>query len=149
MSIVIPLGEQTIDIINDGNTYSNNDIINMKKVKSDNKKYIMYILIGVDVLILLFILSVIFKMKPKERKYEKKLKKIFKTYDQAIVILNKKPDLSIHEVIEIFSFEEMLDARENFNKPILSYRETNGEEKCYFIIINENQAYFYILKPED
>ena len=83
-------------------------------------------------------------MLPYKQEYIKKLEKILKEYDRAIVTVTKKPDTTKKSINNVPSFEELLDARENLEKPILFYQNRSGS-KSTFIIINDKEAYVYTL----
>ena len=71
-----------------------------------------------------------------------------KEYDRAIVKTRTMPDIDDLKVIEVESFEELIDARENLEKPILFIDINPGQKSC-FLIINDRDAYKFILKEKD
>ena len=71
-----------------------------------------------------------------------------KEYDRIIVTLSKMPNLDEYKIIEVDSFEELLDAKQNLDKPIL-HIEIHKNQKSCFLILSGNEAYRYILKEVD
>lgn len=71
--------------------------------------------------------------------------KILKNYSDIIAEAENMPDLSKYDVIIINNFEDLVDIEEELHSPILSFEVIEGVEN-WFIIINENNAYKYVLK---
>lgn len=100
-------------------------------------------------LILLFILTkLVSKTLNRKSKYEKKLSSILTTYDKNILyirdsyVTDKKK-----KIIKLRTFEDLLDAREILDKPIL-YSKINNV-KCEFIVEDDEIVYKYVLKEVD
>ncbi len=77
--------------------------------------------------------------------YIKKVSKYLSDYDNLIIELKKIPDLSNLNIIEVRSFSELLDVRKNIQAPI-TFAERIPLEEGWFMIIDNNQVYRYILK---
>ena len=67
----------------------------------------------------------------------------------AIIIVNidKFPTLSNYNVIEVTSFEELLDAHSEVRMPINFYKYNS--KVCYFILMNDNTIWKYTIKKSD
>lgn len=143
LTIEMPLSEQTVSI-------NKSDDINIDKTIykniEDNKiiNYILCFFIISDLILLIIVMYAIMKIRPYKEEYLRKLEKILKEYDRAIVTIKKNVDLSEYKVIEVETFEEMVDARDNLEKPILFYK-SKRTDKSTFIIINNDEAYVYTL----
>lgn len=151
IDINIPLSEQTIQIQTDYDDNGNDIVLtNYTEAKIINIIYFILSLISVISMVVLVMLFMEFlnKIMVKTTTYTKKIKKILKEYDQAIVILKKVPDVKDLNIIEVSSFEELLDARANLDKPILLI-ELNKNQKSWFIILDGNIMYRFILKASD
>lgn len=151
LTVKIPLSVNTIGIIkNDIDTQNNEYIISNTEIV--NKVYfVIYLLITLIDVIGIIILYIIIRnfLLRKKTPYMKKLNKILKEYDRAIVKTKEENyNLDDYNVIEIESFEELLDARDNLNNMIL-YIDIEPEKESWFILIYNNTVYRYILRESD
>ena len=79
--------------------------------------------------------------------YDLTLAKILREYDRVIV--NSKKIVNMDgEVIDVKSFNELLDVRDNIEKPII-FSEIHKGLKSVFIVKTSNETYRYILKLAD
>ena len=150
ISLSMPLSEQTLGIVLSFQDVNNNEII--KSNILDDSLNLVYIIICVVCLILgciIFIKLIRFLGRITKTKsiYEKTLDKIQKEYNQIIVDTKNIPDMEDSRIIDVKSFEELLDAREVINKPILSIRI--NREKQWFLISNGDEVYKFVLKAVD
>ena len=150
LSMTIPLSEQTFGIESSSpmrNEYS----ISEKMVKSTSE--IMYIYLIYCLCLVFIILGIvnllIFLRKIRKTKsaYEKTLDKIEREYNQILVESKKVPALENARIIDVNSFEELLDAREIVGKPILVI--TINSQKTWFLIVNGDEVYKFVLKAVD
>lgn len=151
MSLTIPLTEQTINIsmnykeVNDANIveeYSNVETINI----------VFFVLFGITLIISLVLtvklVRFLNKIKTKGTEYDRILSTILKDYEGIVARVKKVPDFSGRTVIELESFDEILDISEKLDKPIL-FIEMHKHQKSWFIIVNHNEIYKYSLKLVD
>lgn len=151
LKLEIPLSEQTININLDyqkvGN-YSNNE-------QSSNLELINYLFYGIS--LISFIVTMIFVMKLtkilnrlffQKSVYVQTLGKIMRDYDRFIVTIHNMPNIDDKEIIKIKCFSELLDARENLQKPIM-YHEIHKNQKGWFMILDDQHVYLYELKEVD
>lgn len=147
LSVKIPLSVSTIGITTNNIDNNDNKYI-MSNAETANKVYFgTYILVTITdiVLIILLYLNTRKYLLSKETPYTRKLNKILKEYDRAIVKTKEENyNLDDYNVIEIESFEELLDAKDNLNNMIL-YIEVNPGKEAWFILIHNNNIYRYIL----
>ena len=123
MNIIIPLTEQMISIKMDYKEINNSDTFETYTDYKINNK----VLFGTGVLFALGFLVSLFdlfrflgKLTKKKTAYDKALAKILREFDRIIV--ESKKNIIIDEsqvVIDVKSFNELLDARDNLEKPIL------------------------------
>lgn len=149
--VSIPLSEQTIQIKTDYNEAGvTNTVTEYTDVKIINTIYFVLSLICIIlmVVVVMFLMEFLNKIMVKKSLYTKKMKKILKEYDRVIVILKKIPNINGLNVIEINSFDELLDARESLGKPIL-LAEINKNQKSWFMILDGKEIYRYVLKASD
>jgi len=150
ISLSMPLSEQTLEISLSYQDVNNNEIIRSTII--DDAVNILYYIICIVCLILgcfVFIKLIRFLGKITKSKsiYEKTLDKIQKEYNQIIVDTKNAPDMTNIRIIDVESFEELLDAREVINKPILSVKI--NREKQWFLISNGDEMFKFVLKAVD
>jgi hypothetical protein len=147
ISLTIPLSEQTVNIDYSKNNFKNNNTIYSNKISNeyDKQNKIVNIYYRIDIVIIALILILIIKLIPQQNMFQKKINKILRDYDRAIAITNSIPSLKGLKVIEIASFEELLDVKDNLEKPILFY-ENKSHELATFIILNYEEAYVFTMK---
>ena len=152
MNITVPLTEQMIDIKMNYKEVNNSDSLVTNTNVSINSKPLFVLGITlvlffiVDIVKLIILLS---KVAKKKTPYDLKLGKILREFDRIIV--ESKKDIIIDEnqdIIDVKTFEELLDVRDNLEKPILFYELHKGQ-KCIFIVKNNYEVYRYILKAVD
>lgn len=83
----------------------------------------------------------------KEKNYKTKLNEILTKYDNKIVNVKKFYNIKKYNLIYVDSFEELLDVYNTYNS-IINYREMKKNEKSIFLIINEKNAWIYVLKEK-
>ncbi len=150
MTVEIPLSEQTVDIKINYNKINNANIIEATSEKSEmNIMYfslcIVYVIL--EIIIVVKLVRLFVKLNKQKTYYSKALNKIMKEYDSIIVKSKNIPSLKDYNIIEVESFEELLDAREGAEKSIL-HIELRPNLESLFVIINNQLAYIYILKEE-
>ena len=150
MNLIIPLTEKVININMDYKEVNN--INNVKVYKEFSISNVFTFVLAIILLIgmLLFILNLIRfirKTTVKKTEYDIMLSKILREYDRLIV--NTKKDIEVTgEIIDVNDFNELLDVRDNLEKPIL-FREIHKGQKSVFIVKNNKENYRYILKLAD
>ena len=150
MKISIPLTEQMINIGMDYKEINNSDNAEVYQEYNISNK----VLFGISIVFMVGSLSsivmlVLFLIKTTKKKtpYEILLSKILKEYDR--VIINSKKNIILDgEVVDVNSFEELLDVRDNLEKPILFYEIHKGQ-KSLFVVKSGNISYRYVLKLAD
>lgn len=151
MEVSIPLSEQTINISMDYNKINNYEVIEEVSNTEVINKFLFIICIislVLDVIVVIEYVRFLERIKQHSDAYTKKLNRILKEYDRAIVKTRKMPDVDDLKVIEVESFEELLDARENLERPILHIDVHPGQKSC-FLIINQKEVFKFILKASD
>ncbi len=139
--LALPLSEQTIEAKVDLDAH--NTVKEVSKVIDADKARVSKVLGTIYAAAIVFLLALIIYVDKKKKnlnKYESTLKKILNTYDGIIVNINKIPDLTGFRIIDVSSFEELLDAHGEVRMPINFYR---GTDKCYFILISDKTAWKY------
>ena len=151
MELTIPLTEQTINVNMDYTEINDYEVV--EEVSTTEIINIMLFIVCIvslvlDVVVVVEFVRFLERLRKSNTLYNKRLNKIMKEYDRAIVKTKNVPDTKDSKLIEVESFEELLDARENLEKPILFIEITPGE-KSYFMIINQKEVFKYVLKASD
>ena len=146
----IPLTDQTVNIDRtlSNYTHSDTDVHYIDSSNYHNLGVALSILMETDFIVTVLVVLLLVHLIPKENAYKKRINKILKEYDRAIVKVKHSPSLKGLNIITIESFEELLDAKDNLDKPILFY-ENKPRGYSAFIIIAENEAYIYSLTVYD
>lgn len=71
-----------------------------------------------------------------------------KEYDRMIVETVTLPKFDNYNILNIKSFNELLDVRDNLRLPIMFY-EVSEHEKAHFYILRDKNLYLYTLKEVD
>lgn len=146
--LTIPLNEKVFSITK---KVSDEESKNIYDENTDLTKYINLPLLVVASILTLVALYFVYASTKSVLKlfhrseYNKKLTKIKRDYDEIIVDLSSMPDISEYQLIEVETFEELMDLEEEVHIPILHY-ETKQNKESVFIIIYQNLAYRFILK---
>lgn len=150
-SIIVPLGQDTYHIQKDVITNKN------QTVEIDGDFWNSYnitcaIIASVLILISLFLLyqtaRLVLKVTMNHNKYQQKLSQILRDYDRIIVIARNGYESNVErQVVKVESFEELLDAQETLQKPII-YSRVN-DVKSEFIVEDEMTLYKYVLKESN
>lgn len=145
LQISIPLSEQTLNIkilsdkINESGNLST-------PIKASIKNEVLFILAIITVLISTLGIGLavyLFLQNRKKNIYNITVNKILKEYDRIIV--NGNVELNENDIpnkIYPETFQEMVDASQTLNSPILYY-EVIKDEKCFFVIIKDDTMYKY------
>ncbi len=150
LEVRIPFNVQTVEVIIPTEKINNTDYL-YTRISPIANRVVFYLFIALSVLSVFLIINLfrgISKYK-KYNRYYKDLNKILKNYDKIIV----NGDLSYDEkkyknILNVDSFEEMVDASVNLNKPIIFNEDKKGK-KSIFIIIAEDMIYKYILENKN
>ena len=148
INLIIPLSEKTINIKTEPLDIKNKSIvISLNQYKINNIKYLILALLFLLFAITTFIYMIkkAMSLKPKMNSYDKILRKILRQYDRLIVNVNTMPDFKKGNIIEVGSFDELLDAKDNIHNAIFYY-EVIPHQQCYFYIKCDNNFIVYTLK---
>lgn len=149
VEMVIPLGEKetsaTVNKIDKSDSF----------VETTDSELINDVLLSAGIVLLVFAVLValstavfIVKVLPRKTKYCKKRDELLRNYDRVIVTSKKEPDIEGLKVVECNSFNELFDAQQSLDKPIVYY-ELVKNQKALFIIHNGSEVYRYVLKECD
>lgn len=149
--VSIPLSEQTLEI--DFSVVEND--INTDTITYTKYPWLNHILLVIGIIFVIIYLFIgfvgLFRMIrsiKKRNKYDVFLRKIFSNYDQIIIDTDKIPDLDNIDILEVSSFEELVDAQNEIHKPII-FNEVKKGHEAVFVLMDSNHAYRYTVLVED
>ncbi len=148
VTATIPMNKQSFSITKNTKTNPLEEVT----IKTHNFN-VLYLIFAIIILVFdaIFIKRLIGYLKENvlnKNKYQKEIEKILKTYDQIIVISKNPPDIENVKKIEVENFEELLDAQEELNNPIIFY-ENKTTHRSMFVIIGQEIAWIYHLIDEE
>lgn len=148
----IPLSQLAVQAVvdsNDGSVVKDN-VVEETRINSVSNlllKVFGLFLVIIDLLLMICLSNTIQKYKLRNL-YRLTVKKILSSYDNIIVTVNNKPDLSEYNVVYVKNFDELLDAHNEVRMPI-NYYESSGKYKCEFYLISEKFAWVYRLEDKN
>lgn len=145
ISLKIPLTTKTMAIDIESNSINENNINICKTINSKKYVFIAVILAFIDIYLITKMIIFISDTKNEKTVYNMRLRKIMSNYGSYIQKLNNEYDFENYQILEIKSFEDLLEIRETINKPILMTEKSLAME-TYFFIPSENDVYVYELK---
>ncbi|MDR1032617.1 MAG: DUF5305 domain-containing protein [Candidatus Nomurabacteria bacterium] len=149
IALKIPLSERTINVQMKSDKLINNGT--MEETEPNFAKNIVYTVLalaGAAVFVLDLITSIVILIRRESRRsvYEKELRGITHEYNQLIVDVEHIPEIPRSKVVEVKSFDELLDARDTIQQPILHLAV--AENRNLFIIEDRGMAYVYSLSEK-
>ena len=97
----------------------------------------------ITAMILIYLINSFFEEETPESIYNKILREIIKTYDSILVDVAKIPEMDVKTVINVSSFEKLLDVQYELKKPIFYKMSINS---CSFLLIDSEIAYVFVLR---
>jgi len=148
VTMTIPLGVKAFDITISKN-YDEKEVVYNKEQINKETGYmwaiiyivILFIVVSSGIYLIKFIIDCNYS------KYSLKKKKIIKEFDDRIVQVSRFIKYEKWEIIDIDSFEELLDLSNEAFEPIFFWeRKINRTKEAWFCIIRDKVLYRYILK---
>ncbi len=148
--IKIPLSENSVQIKFDSNDLSNTGEIVIERdwVFQPYMFIFEFITFLISAFLLGYIINLIIVLFKPKSAYDKLVYKILRTYDRLIGETKTGIDLDNYNVIEMKSFEELLDIRDNLKMPIMFYNIAD-HQKCHFYLKNNDDVYIFRVKAVD
>ncbi len=152
LTLTIPLSESEVNIVLDSSKLNNqNHQISTDShiVITDKRKLIVAVLLGlISILLFTHIVITLFELKPRKNKYHKLIRKILREYDRLIVNTPTRPTVTGNKVVDVETFQELLDVRDNLKEPI-KYYVSNKNEESIFYLNHENELYVLKISAEE
>ena len=144
VSLTIPLTTKTMAIDMESNTVNGNNIVS-KSTETNRNMFISLLLILLDAFLVYKLVRFIKDTKDQKSVYNMALRKIMSNYGSYIQKLNNELTFDDCQLLEIKSFEDLLQIRETINKPILMTEKASVMES-YFFIPHGKDVYVYEFK---
>ena len=150
-TVTIPLSNQTFSIKKEPILKNN-----QTKIVEENSWNIVnyiFVLLGVIFVLIVFailirIARLLYKISGKTSKYQTQLNHILREFDRIIVVSKDKYRFEEEKiVIKVDSFEELLDARDTLQKPIVYVKVNNIKSEFY--VEDDHRVYQYTMKEAD
>lgn len=147
VKMVIPVTNEVfkIKILDDNKEFdSYNEMTNKEGV---NYLFLVFgaLCLSVGIAFLMVVIKNLLEINNKENKYVKELKKILNEHGDEIVNVYEFNNAKKYNLIYVDSFEELLDVYDKVDSPI-SFKELKKNQKAVFLIIENDNAWIYILK---
>ena len=149
LMLQLPLSQMAIEATIDSDV--NNNVKEVSKVTRDRGiLYLGLITLGLSFIAMgIFCIWIYFRNKgvyARSNKYELEINKILSTYDSIIVNTEKELNLEDYNIIEVESFQELIDAHSEIRMPINYYHTDYYSE---FILLNDKTAWKYALEKRN
>lgn len=151
MTLNIPLTTKTVDISIDSNVIKDEGNILSKKSEYDNLTYMLgigFVLLVIGVAIFIKFIKYVLETRSAEKMYEQELKRILFNYKSYIQKINNEIDYNNYKIIQINTFNEILEMRDTMQSPILMYTEEN-EDRTKFMIMKDGILYLNVLGAKE
>ncbi|MBR2678479.1 MAG: hypothetical protein IKE63_03585 [Bacilli bacterium] len=150
LSLSVPLLQKAVEASIEKNAVSNDSTLTMVDPVAGKIKFVCLVL---GLVIIFLTIALIIKiainrnLNRKRHLYESTLQKFVDSHDSIIANVTNLPDISDLNVVEVSSFDELIDVYSEVRMPINFY-ENKNRTKAVFIIINDRMCWEYILDKE-
>ena len=107
-----------------------------------------FVLLVIGVAILIKLIKYVLETRSAEKMYEQELKRILFNYKSYIQKINNEIDYNNYKIIQINTFNEILEMRDTMQSPILMYTEEN-EDRTKFMIMKDYILYLNVLGAKE
>ena len=148
-SLVIPLTTKTVAIDIESNSVNATDINVYKEIASKEKLYLAVLTFTLTALVIIELNIYINDTKDEQSVYQMQIKKILLNYGSYIQKINNEFDYDDYQIIEMKTFEDLLQIRDTISQPILMKQNIKENETIFIIPSKERVVYTYKLKVKD
>ena len=146
VKMVIPVTNEAfkIKILDDNREFdSYNEMTNKEGI---NYLFLVFgaLCLSVGIAFLMVVIKNLLEINNKENKYVKELKKILNEHGDEIVNVYEFNNAKKYNLIYVDSFKELLDVYDKVDS-LISFKELKKNQKAVFLIIENDNAWIYIL----
>lgn len=149
-ALCMPLNEKTVDIETINEEQEEKSIV--YKNNSKNSWWMLVvssILLIIAIKLLINLMKYIIKHRSAETIYNRELKKILNNYGSYIQKVNNGFDVREYTVLEVDTFNDLLEIRETIQEPIIMMENENKDEAYFMIMGRMNIIYIYYIRVSD
>jgi hypothetical protein len=145
IAVTIPLSERTINVSLASKDAASNGAFEEVVPSVMNTIYLIAAIVGgvMALLGLALTVLVVLRRRGAESEYEKELGRILREYNQLIIEADHVPAIDKKHLVEVSDFDELLDARETIQKPIVHVNL--DDDRSLFVIEDPGTSYSFIL----
>lgn len=151
VALTIPLTTQMVDIQMTTSVPQSESKILACESAADTSLYEDVLLYGgsADILLLVFLILLIFLTRNKDINYTLKVKRLVAAYRSFVQKLKNEFDTTGYQVLQISSFNEMLDIRDTIQSPILMHENEDMTATKFYIPTASSLVYLFEIRVED
>lgn len=151
LALTIPLSESEVNISLDSsklNSQNHQITTGSHIVINSGRKLVASTLLGlIAIFLLVNIIITLFELKPRRSKYESLIRKILREYDRLIVNTTTAPTFKSNKRVNVETFQELLDVRDNLKEPIKYY--IVNDKECIFYLNHNKEVYVLNIKADE
>ncbi len=150
MDVTIPLATNPVKITTNNPKDVKDSVYSESSSMAHSYCFVAFAVLMFIAAILLFVQEFrkVMKSERAQTRYINKLNRILSANNEVIVRVKNKINLANHNIIEVESIEELLDAQNELRIPI-AYFETKSNKEGYFVIVNGKEVWRYIFRVEE
>ncbi len=144
----IPISEQEVNInLDNEKVNEEKQVVSETNVLIKHKRCIcvdivLFTILMVSLIRLVRRISIIIN---RHSYYDRYIRRLLHAYDRIIVNVTTAPNLKKYNVINVETFNELIDVRDNTKEPI-KYYVIEPHRKCEFFVTNDKDLYLFIIE---
>ena len=150
IALDIPLTDKTVDVqMTAGVPVADEKLIAISGGAAKEIFKVSSVIFGIiDALLIALLIAFMYLTRTQDITYNGKIRKILSQYKSHIQKINSKFDFNGYQVIEVDSFDELLEIRDTIQKPILMYENEDKTATEFFIPTDTHIAYRHEIKVD-
>ena len=152
LGLTVPLTDRTVAV---DVAYKEIDEKKEKIEVSPNKMWnVIFFIIGLAcaayaALVVWTLIKHYLKVKSEQSLYDKRKRDILSHYGRVISNVDEIRDISSLSFIDVDDFVDLINIRDCLDKPILFSETDGGQEMAWFVVVDNDNAYRYILDGQE
>lgn len=151
VALTVPLTTQTVDIQMTTSVPQSERKVLACESAAGTSLYRGVLLYGgsADILLFVALVLVVFLTRNKDINYTLKVKRLVAAYKSFVQRLKNEFDTTGYQVLQVSSFNEMLDIRDTIQSPILMHENEDMTATKFYIPTNSSLVYLFEIRVED